>query len=115
MIEDEEGLVDDWVFIIIWGFWVISEIEWFMKVILLFVKLYRFDVEFVDEGSILMDFFEVWKKEYKLFYEYWMVLRNCVFVVDEFVMVIEWLRVCDFRELKFNLFVFYIIELYEVE
>lgn len=68
MIEDEEGFVDDRVFIIIRGLWVVSETERFMKVILLFVRLYRFDVEYVDEGSVLMDFFEVWKKEYKVYY-----------------------------------------------
>lgn len=66
MIEDEEGLVDDRMSIISRGLWVVSEIERVVKVLLSFAKFYRFDVEFIDEGSIFMDFFEVWKKEYKV-------------------------------------------------
>lgn len=66
MIEDEEGLVDDRVPTTTRGLWAISETERSMKAILSFARSHRFDAEYVDEGSVSMDLFEAWKKEYKV-------------------------------------------------
>lgn len=68
MIEDEEGLVDDRAPTTTRGLWATSETERSMKAILSFAKSHRFDIEFIDEGSIAMDLFEAWKKEYKVLY-----------------------------------------------
>ncbi|XP_049758955.1 E3 ubiquitin-protein ligase SHPRH isoform X2 [Elephas maximus indicus] len=115
MIEDEEGLVDDRVPTTSRGLWAISETERSMKAILSFAKSHRFDVEFIDEGSALMDLFEAWKKEYKLLHEYWMALRNRVSAVDELAMATERLRVRHPREPKPSPPVLHIIEPHEVE
>lgn len=66
MIEDEEGLVDDRAPTTTRGLWATSETERSMKAILSFARSHRFDVEYVDEGSVSMDLFEAWKKEYKV-------------------------------------------------
>ncbi|XP_031236244.1 E3 ubiquitin-protein ligase SHPRH isoform X3 [Mastomys coucha] len=115
MIEDEEGLVDDRVPTTTRGLWAISETERSMKAILSFARSHRFDVEYVDEGSVSMDLFEAWKKEYKLLHEYWMTLRNRVSAVDELAMATERLRVRHPKEPKPNPPVHHIIEPHEVE
>ncbi|XP_006872112.1 PREDICTED: E3 ubiquitin-protein ligase SHPRH-like [Chrysochloris asiatica] len=115
MIEDEEGLVDDRVPTTSRGLWATSETERSMKAILSFAKSHRFDVEFIDEGSTLMDLFEAWKKEYKLLHEYWMTLRNRVSAVDELAMATERLRVRHPKEPKPSPPVLHIIEPHEVE
>ncbi|XP_058523315.1 E3 ubiquitin-protein ligase SHPRH isoform X1 [Ochotona princeps] len=115
MIEDEEGLVDDRAPTTTRGLWATSETERSMKAILSFAKSHRFDIEFIDEGSIAMDLFEAWKKEYKLLHEYWMALRNRVSAVDELAMATERLRVREPREPKPSPPVHHIIEPQEVE
>ncbi|XP_017654537.1 E3 ubiquitin-protein ligase SHPRH isoform X3 [Nannospalax galili] len=115
MIEDEEGLVDDRVPTTTRGLWAISETERSMKAVLSFARSHRFDAEFVDEGSVSMDLFEAWKKEYKLLHEYWMTLRNRVSAVDELAMATERLRVRHPKEPKPNPPVPHIIEPHEVE
>ncbi|XP_076782966.1 E3 ubiquitin-protein ligase SHPRH isoform X1 [Arvicanthis niloticus] len=115
MIEDEEGLVDDRAPTTTRGLWAVSETERSMKAILSFARSHRFDVEYVDEGSVSMDLFEAWKKEYKLLHEYWMTLRNRVSAVDELAMATERLRVRHPKEPKPNPPVHHIIEPHEVE
>ncbi|KAM6185290.1 E3 ubiquitin-protein ligase SHPRH [Rhynchocyon petersi] len=115
MIEDEEGLVDDRAPTTSRGLWATSETERSMKAILSFAKSHRFSVEFIDEGSALMDLFEAWKKEYKLLHEYWMALRNRVSAVDELAMATERLRVRHPNEPKPSPPVLHIIEPHEVE
>ncbi|XP_075410539.1 E3 ubiquitin-protein ligase SHPRH [Tenrec ecaudatus] len=115
MIEDEEGLVDDRVPTTSRGLWATSETERSMKAVLSFAKAHRFDAELIDEGSVLMDLFEAWKKEYKLLHEYWMVLRNRVSAVDELAMATDRLRVRHPNEPKPNPPVLHIIEPHEVE
>uniref|UniRef100_A0A0G2K1Q2 SNF2 histone linker PHD RING helicase n=1 Tax=Rattus norvegicus TaxID=10116 RepID=A0A0G2K1Q2_RAT len=115
MIEDEEGLVDDRVPTTTRGLWAVSETERSMKAILSFARSHRFDVEYIDEGSVSMDLFEAWKKEYKLLHEYWMTLRNRVSAVDELAMATERLRVRHPKEPKPNPPVHHIIEPHEVE
>ncbi|XP_055485093.1 E3 ubiquitin-protein ligase SHPRH isoform X2 [Psammomys obesus] len=115
MIEDEEGLVDDRVPTTTRGLRAISETERSMKAILSFARSHRFDVEYIDEGSVSMDLFEAWKKEYKLLHEYWMTLRDRVSAVDELAMATERLRVRHPKEPKPNPPVHHIIEPHEVE
>lgn len=115
MIEDEEGLVDDRIPTTSRGLWAISETERALKALFSFAKSHRFDIEFIDQGSISMDLFEAWKKEYKLLHEYWMALRNRVSAIDELAMATERLRVRHPKEPKPNPPVLHIIEPHEVE
>ncbi|XP_074427625.1 E3 ubiquitin-protein ligase SHPRH isoform X4 [Larus michahellis] len=67
MIEDEEGLVDDRLPTTSRGLWATSETERALKAILSFAKAHRMDVKLTEEGSIFLELFEAWKKEYKAF------------------------------------------------
>ncbi|XP_004935640.3 E3 ubiquitin-protein ligase SHPRH isoform X2 [Gallus gallus] len=115
MIEDEEGLVDDRLPTTSRGLWATSETERALKAILSFAKAHRLDVKLTEEGSIFLELFEAWKKEYKLLHEYWMVLRDHVSAIDELAMATERLRVRHPDEPKPNPPVLHIIEPHEVE
>ncbi|XP_054050348.1 E3 ubiquitin-protein ligase SHPRH isoform X3 [Rissa tridactyla] len=115
MIEDEEGLVDDRLPTTSRGLWATSETERALKAILSFAKAHRMDVKLTEEGSIFLELFEAWKKEYKLLHEYWMVLRDHVSAIDELAMATERLRVRHPDEPKPNPPVLHIIEPHEVE
>ncbi|XP_062980647.1 E3 ubiquitin-protein ligase SHPRH isoform X2 [Elgaria multicarinata webbii] len=115
MIEDEEGLVDDRLPTTSRGLWAASETERSLKAILSFAKAHRIDPKAVEEGSIFLELFEAWKKEYKLLHEYWMVLRDHVSAIDELAMATERLRVRHPEEPKPNHPVLHIIEPHEVE
>nr|XP_056708771.1 E3 ubiquitin-protein ligase SHPRH [Euleptes europaea] len=115
MIEDEEGLVDDRLPTTSRGLWAASETERSLKSILSFAKAHRLDVKIIEEGSIFLDLFEAWKKEYKLLHEYWMVLRDHVSAIDELAMATERLRVRHSEEPKPNHPVLHIIDPHEVE
>ncbi|XP_016854276.2 E3 ubiquitin-protein ligase SHPRH isoform X2 [Anolis carolinensis] len=115
MIEDEEGLVDDRLPTTSRGLWAASETERSLKTILSFAKAHRIDSRVVEEGSIFLELFEAWKKEYKLLHEYWMVLRDHVSAIDELAMATERLRVRHPEEPKPNHPVLHIIEPHEVE
>ncbi|XP_010118677.1 PREDICTED: E3 ubiquitin-protein ligase SHPRH [Chlamydotis macqueenii] len=115
MIEDEEGLVDDRLPTTSRGLWAASETERALKAILSFAKAHRMDAKVTEEGSIFLELFEAWKKEYKLLHEYWMVLRDHVSAIDELAMATERLRVRHPDEPKPNPPVLYIIEPHEVE
>ncbi|XP_067149642.1 E3 ubiquitin-protein ligase SHPRH isoform X4 [Apteryx mantelli] len=67
MIEDEEGLVDDRLPTTSRGLWATSETERALKAILSFAKAHRMDVKLTEEGSMFLELFEAWKKEYKAF------------------------------------------------
>ncbi|KAM6208233.1 E3 ubiquitin-protein ligase SHPRH isoform 2-T2 [Sarcoramphus papa] len=115
MIEDEEGLVDDRLPTTSRGLWATSETERALKALLSFAKAHRMDVKLTEEGSIFLELFEAWKKEYKLLHEYWMVLRDHVSAIDELAMATERLRVRHPDEPKPNPPVLHIIEPHEVE
>uniref|UniRef100_A0A8B9PF67 E3 ubiquitin-protein ligase SHPRH n=1 Tax=Apteryx owenii TaxID=8824 RepID=A0A8B9PF67_APTOW len=115
MIEDEEGLVDDRLPTTSRGLWATSETERALKAILSFAKAHRMDVKLTEEGSMFLELFEAWKKEYKLLHEYWMVLRDHVSAIDELAMATERLRVRHPDEPKPNPPVLHIIEPHEVE
>ncbi|XP_009865700.1 PREDICTED: E3 ubiquitin-protein ligase SHPRH, partial [Apaloderma vittatum] len=115
MIEDEEGLVDDRLPTTSRGLWATSETERALKALLSFAKAHRMDVKLTEEGSIFLELYEAWKKEYKLLHEYWMVLRNHVSAIDELAMATERLRVRHPDEPKLNPPVLHIIEPHEVE
>ncbi|XP_051469382.1 E3 ubiquitin-protein ligase SHPRH isoform X2 [Apus apus] len=115
MIEDEEGLVDDRLPTTSRGLWATSETERALKALLSFAKAHRMDVKLTEEGSIFLELYEAWKKEYKLLHEYWMVLRDHVSAIDELAMATERLRVRHPDEPKPNPPVLYIIEPHEVE
>lgn len=115
MIEDEEGLVDDRLPTTSRGLWAASETERALKAILSFAKAHRLDAKLTEEGSIFLELFEAWKKEYKLLHEYWMVLRDHVSAIDELAMATERLRVRHPDEPKPNPPVLHIIEPHEVE
>uniref|UniRef100_A0A672UFC1 E3 ubiquitin-protein ligase SHPRH n=1 Tax=Strigops habroptila TaxID=2489341 RepID=A0A672UFC1_STRHB len=115
MIEDEEGLVDDRLPTTSRGLWATSETERALKAILSFAKAHRMDAKLTEEGSIFLELFEAWKKEYKLLHEYWMVLRDHVSAIDELAMATERLRVRHPDEPKPNPPVLHIIEPHEVE
>ncbi|XP_042300764.1 E3 ubiquitin-protein ligase SHPRH isoform X2 [Sceloporus undulatus] len=115
MIEDEEGLVDDRLPTTSRGLWAASETERSLKTLLSFAKAHRIDSRVVEEGSIFLELFEAWKKEYKLLHEYWMVLRDHVSAIDELAMATERLRVRHPEEPKPNHPVLHIIEPHEVE
>ncbi|NWR73218.1 SHPRH ligase, partial [Centropus unirufus] len=115
MIEDEEGLVDDRLPTTSRGLWATSETERALKAILSFAKAHRMDARLTEEGSVLLELYEAWKKEYKLLHEYWMVLRDHVSAIDELAMATERLRVRHPDEPKPNPPVLYIIEPHEVE
>ncbi|NXL56287.1 SHPRH ligase, partial [Chordeiles acutipennis] len=115
MIEDEEGLVDDRLPTTSRGLWATSETERALKAILSFAKAHRMDARLTEEGSIFLELYEAWKKEYKLLHEYWMVLRDHVSAIDELAMATERLRVRHPDEPKPNPPVLYIIEPHEVE
>ncbi|NXG28112.1 SHPRH ligase, partial [Dromaius novaehollandiae] len=115
MIEDEEGLVDDRLPTTSRGLWATSETERALKAILSFAKVHRMDVKLTEEGSMFLELFEAWKKEYKLLHEYWMVLRDHVSAIDELAMATERLRVRHPDEPKPNPPVLHIIEPHEVE
>ncbi|KAF1428014.1 E3 ubiquitin-protein ligase SHPRH, partial [Spheniscus humboldti] len=115
MIEDEEGLVDDRLPTTSRGLWATSETERALKAILSFAKAHRMDVKLTEEGSVFLELFEAWKKEYKLLHEYWMVLRDHVSAIDELAMATERLRVRHPDEPKPNPPVLHIIEPHEVE
>ncbi|NXY45406.1 SHPRH ligase, partial [Ceuthmochares aereus] len=115
MIEDEEGLVDDRLPTTSRGLWATSETERALKAILSFAKAHRMDAKLTEEGSVFLELFEAWKKEYKLLHEYWMVLRDHVSAIDELAMATERLRVRHPDEPKPNPPVLYIIEPHEVE
>ncbi|KFO69712.1 E3 ubiquitin-protein ligase SHPRH [Cuculus canorus] len=115
MIEDEEGLVDDRLPTTSRGLWATSETERALKAVLSFAKAHRMDAKVTEEGSIFLELFEAWKKEYKLLHEYWMVLRDHVSAIDELAMATERLRVRHPDEPKPNPPVLYIIEPHEVE
>lgn len=66
MIEDEEGLVDDRLPTTSRGLWAASETERSLKTILSFAKAHRMDVKAIEEGTIFLELFEAWKKEYKV-------------------------------------------------
>lgn len=66
MIEDEEGLVDDRLPTTSRGLWAASETERSLKTILSFAKAHRMDAKMIEEGSIFLELFEAWKKEYKV-------------------------------------------------
>ncbi|NXD92712.1 SHPRH ligase, partial [Chaetorhynchus papuensis] len=115
MIEDQEGLVDDRLPTTSRGLWATSETERALKALLSFAKAHRMDARITEEGSIFLELFEAWKKEYKLLHEYWMVLRDHVSAIDELAMATERLRVRHPDEPKPNPPVLYIIEPHEVE
>ncbi|NXU70552.1 SHPRH ligase, partial [Oreotrochilus melanogaster] len=115
MIEDEEGLVDDRLPTTSRGLWATSETERALKALLSFAKAHRMDVTITEEGSVFLELFEAWKKEYKLLHEYWMVLRDHVSAIDELAMATERLRVRHPDEPKPNPPVLHIIEPHEVE
>ncbi|NXL94438.1 SHPRH ligase, partial [Alectura lathami] len=115
MIEDKEGLVDDRLPTTSRGLWATSETERALKAILCFAKVHRIDARLIEEGTIFLELFEAWKKEYKLLHEYWMVLRDHVSAIDELAMATERLRVRYPDEPKANPPVLYIIEPHEVE
>ncbi|NXX77199.1 SHPRH ligase, partial [Urocolius indicus] len=115
MIEDEEGLVDDRLPTTSRGLWATSETERALKALLSFAKAHRMDVKLTEEGSIFLELYEAWKKEYKLLHEYWMVLRDHVSAIDELAMATERLRVRHPDEPKPNPPVLHIIEPHEVE
>ncbi|NXP06017.1 SHPRH ligase, partial [Thinocorus orbignyianus] len=115
MIEDEEGLVDDRLPTTSRGLWATSETERALKALLSFAKAHRMDAQLTEEGSIFLELYEAWKKEYKLLHEYWMVLRDHVSAIDELAMATERLRVRHPDEPKPNPPVLYIIEPHEVE
>ncbi|NXG42449.1 SHPRH ligase, partial [Psilopogon haemacephalus] len=115
MIEDEEGLVDDRLPTTSRGLWATSETERALKAILSFAKAHRMDAKLTEEGSIFLELFEAWKKEYKLLHEYWMVLRDHVSAIDELAMATERLRVRHPDEPKPNPPVLHIIEPHEVD
>ncbi|XP_053147143.1 E3 ubiquitin-protein ligase SHPRH isoform X2 [Hemicordylus capensis] len=115
MIEDEDGLVDDRLPTTSRGLWAASETERSLKTILSFAKAHRMDARAIEEGSIFLELFEAWKKEYKLLHEYWMVLRDHVSAIDELAMATERLRVRHPEEPKPNHPVLHIIEPHEVE
>ncbi|XP_074944105.1 E3 ubiquitin-protein ligase SHPRH isoform X1 [Phalacrocorax aristotelis] len=115
MIEDEEGLVDDRLPTTSRGLWATSETERALKAILSFAKAHRMDLKLTEEGSVFLELFEAWKKEYKLLHEYWMVLRDHVSAIDELAMATERLRVRHPDEPKPNPPVLHIIEPHEVE
>ncbi|KAM6433911.1 E3 ubiquitin-protein ligase SHPRH [Rhynochetos jubatus] len=115
MIEDEEGLVDDRLPTTSRGLWATSETERALKALLSFAKAHRMDVKLTEEGSVFLELFEAWKKEYKLLHEYWMVLRDHVSAIDELAMATERLRVRHPDEPKPNPPVLHIIEPHEVE
>ncbi|XP_009080293.1 PREDICTED: LOW QUALITY PROTEIN: E3 ubiquitin-protein ligase SHPRH-like, partial [Acanthisitta chloris] len=115
MIEDQEGLVDDRVPTTSRGLWATSETERALKAILSFAKAHRMDAKLTEEGSVFLELFEAWKKEYKLLHEYWMVLRDHVSAIDELAMATERLRVRHPDEPKPNPPVLHIIEPHEVE
>ncbi|XP_033916551.1 E3 ubiquitin-protein ligase SHPRH [Melopsittacus undulatus] len=115
MIEDEEGLVDDRLPTTSRGLWATSETERALKAILSFAKAHRMDAKLIEEGSVFLELFEAWKKEYKLLHEYWMVLRDHVSAIDELAMATERLRVRHPDEPKPNPPVLHIIEPHEVE
>ncbi|XP_034964698.1 E3 ubiquitin-protein ligase SHPRH isoform X1 [Zootoca vivipara] len=115
MIEDEDGLVDDRLPTTSRGLWAASETERSLKAILSFAKAHRIDAKAIEEGSIFLELFEAWKKEYKLLHEYWMVLRDHVSAIDELAMATERFRVRHPEEPKPNHPVLHIIEPHEVE
>ncbi|KAM9382694.1 E3 ubiquitin-protein ligase SHPRH isoform 1-T1 [Phaethornis superciliosus] len=115
MIEDEEGLVDDRLPTTSRGLWATSETERALKALLSFAKAHRMDVTITEEGSVFLELYEAWKKEYKLLHEYWMVLRDHVSAIDELAMATERLRVRHPDEPKPNPPVLHIIEPHEVE
>ncbi|TRZ16647.1 hypothetical protein HGM15179_010473 [Zosterops borbonicus] len=115
MIEDQEGLVDDRLPTTSRGLWATSETERALKALLSFAKAHRMDARITEEGSVFLELFEAWKKEYKLLHEYWMVLRDHVSAIDELAMATERLRVRHPDEPKPNPPVLYIIEPHEVE
>ncbi|NXK03212.1 SHPRH ligase, partial [Herpetotheres cachinnans] len=115
MIEDEEGLVDDRLPTTSRGLWATSETERALKALLSFAKAHRMDIKLTEEGSVFLELFEAWKKEYKLLHEYWMVLRDHVSAIDELAMATERLRVRHPDEPKPNPPVLHIIEPHEVE
>ncbi|NWZ70224.1 SHPRH ligase, partial [Acrocephalus arundinaceus] len=115
MIEDQEGLVDDRLPTTSRGLWATSETERALKALLSFAKAHRMDARLTEEGSVFLELFEAWKKEYKLLHEYWMVLRDHVSAIDELAMATERLRVRHPDEPKPNPPVLYIIEPHEVE
>ncbi|XP_074393684.1 E3 ubiquitin-protein ligase SHPRH isoform X3 [Zonotrichia albicollis] len=115
MIEDEEGLVDDRLPTTSRGLWATSETERALKALLSFAKAHRMDARVTEEGSVFLELFEAWKKEYKLLHEYWMVLRDHVSAIDELAMATERLRVRHPDEPKPNPPVLHIIEPHEVE
>ncbi|NXA37714.1 SHPRH ligase, partial [Eudromia elegans] len=115
MIEDEEGLVDDRLPTTSRGLWATSETERALKAVLSFAKAHRMDTKLTEEGSLFLELFEAWKKEYKLLHEYWMVLRDHVSAIDELAMATERLRVRHPDEPKPNPPVLHIIEPHEVE
>uniref|UniRef100_A0A8C4VEF2 E3 ubiquitin-protein ligase SHPRH n=1 Tax=Falco tinnunculus TaxID=100819 RepID=A0A8C4VEF2_FALTI len=115
MIEDEEGLVDDRLPTTSRGLWATSETERALKALLSFAKAHRMDIKLTEEGSIFLELYEAWKKEYKLLHEYWMVLRDHVSAIDELAMATERLRVRHPDEPKPNPPVLHIIEPHEVE
>uniref|UniRef100_A0A8C5TQU3 E3 ubiquitin-protein ligase SHPRH n=1 Tax=Malurus cyaneus samueli TaxID=2593467 RepID=A0A8C5TQU3_9PASS len=115
MIEDQEGLVDDRLPTTSRGLWATSETERALKALLSFAKAHRMDARLTEEGSIFLELFEAWKKEYKLLHEYWMVLRDHVSAIDELAMATERLRVRHPDEPKPNPPVLHIIEPHEVE
>ncbi|NXJ80274.1 SHPRH ligase, partial [Trogon melanurus] len=115
MIEDEEGLVDDRLPTTSRGLWATSETERALKALLSFAKAHRMDVKLTEEGSIFLELYEAWRKEYKLLHEYWMVLRDHVSAIDELAMATERLRVRHPDEPKPNPPVLHIIEPHEVE
>ncbi|NWY98755.1 SHPRH ligase, partial [Loxia curvirostra] len=115
MIEDQEGLVDDRLPTTSRGLWATSETERALKALLSFAKAHRMDARVTEEGSIFLELFEAWKKEYKLLHEYWMVLRDHVSAIDELAMATERLRVRHPDEPKPNPPVLHIIEPHEVE
>ncbi|NXI24539.1 SHPRH ligase, partial [Sterrhoptilus dennistouni] len=115
MIEDQEGLVDDRLPTTSRGLWATSETERALKALLSFAKAHRMDARITEEGSVFLELFEAWKKEYKLLHEYWMVLRDHVSAIDELAMATERLRVRHPDEPKPNPPVLHIIEPHEVE
>ncbi|XP_033368585.1 E3 ubiquitin-protein ligase SHPRH isoform X5 [Parus major] len=115
MIEDQEGLVDDRLPTTSRGLWATSETERALKALLSFAKAHRMDARLTEEGSVFLELFEAWKKEYKLLHEYWMVLRDHVSAIDELAMATERLRVRHPDEPKPNPPVLHIIEPHEVE
>uniref|UniRef100_A0A803V233 E3 ubiquitin-protein ligase SHPRH n=1 Tax=Ficedula albicollis TaxID=59894 RepID=A0A803V233_FICAL len=115
MIEDQEGLVDDRLPTTSRGLWATSETERALKALLSFAKAHRMDARLTEEGTVFLELFEAWKKEYKLLHEYWMVLRDHVSAIDELAMATERLRVRHPDEPKPNPPVLHIIEPHEVE